>query len=93
MTNRAGKSVAMTLVWLAAVALLDAQRPTPQSVADELADADLRYAAVAARTTVVPALTPMFAADVIMPAPPGTLAKGRDAVVAALTANPDNANS
>ena len=35
MTNRAGKSVAMTLVWLAAVALLDAQRPTPQSVADE----------------------------------------------------------
>jgi ketosteroid isomerase-like protein len=76
---------------VAAVVTLDAQRPTPSSVADELRAADLAFAAAASRTTVVPGLTPMFAADVIMPAPPGTLAKGREAVVAALAANPDNA--
>ena len=86
--------MAMAVVAAGVTASADgiSQRSTPQSVADELLAVDVRFAAAAARTSVLPALMPMLAADVIMPAPPGTLVKGRDAAVAALEANPDNAS-
>jgi len=63
---------------------------TPQQAVDELLAADRAFSATSAVTTVVPGLTPMFSADVIMPGPGGTFARGVAAVVDALKANPDN---
>ena len=62
----------------------------PRAVADELLAADRSFAAGAATRNVVDALAPMFAADVVMPLPTGTFARGKDKVSEALAGNPDN---
>jgi len=65
--------------------------PTPQSVVDELLATDRGFAAAAAKTTVVPALSAMFADDVAMPTPNSDFARGKEQAIAALNTNPDNA--
>jgi len=69
-----------------------AVRP-PQSVIDELLSADRRFAAEAGKTTVIPALSAMFADDVVMPigTPKPGFAKGKPQAIEALKVNPDNA--
>ena len=66
---------------------------TPQSALDELLAADRAFSAASAKTDLVTGLTVMFAADVVIPNPPGRFAEGKAAVVAMLRANPDNAGS
>lgn len=61
--------------------------PAPALVAQELLSADRAFAAAAERTDVVSALTAMFAADVIMPVPPGTFASGLSEATAVLEAD------
>ena len=81
----------LSISFLVAMAL--AQSPTPQSAVDELLAADRSFAAAAAKTTAVPALTAMFAEDVAMPTsvPKPGFARGRTQAADALKANPDNA--
>lgn len=69
-------------------ALLRAQ--TPAGVADELLAADRAFAAAAADVGLIEALSEMFAADVIVPAPGGTFLHGRQQVSEALRTNPAN---
>ncbi len=75
---------------MSAMPLARQAKRTPQQAVDELLAADRAFSAASAATTVVPGLTPMFAADVIMPTPSGTFAKGVAAVIETLKANPDN---
>ena len=64
---------------------------SPQQAVDELLAADRAFS-TAGRTkaSVIDALTPMFAADVIIPQPGGKFAHGVEDVVTALKANADN---
>ncbi|MDP2959488.1 MAG: hypothetical protein Q8N53_23920, partial [Longimicrobiales bacterium] len=74
----------------------DAEQPPPdpaRTAVKELLDADRAFAAASAGTDIVSGLTPMFAADVVVPLPDGRFAMGRDEAVEALRANPDNAGS
>jgi ketosteroid isomerase-like protein len=82
------------LVCLVTAAFLT-QPPTPQSVVDELLAADRAFAAAGTKGTVVPALTEMFAADIIMPTavPKPGFARGKAQVLEALNANPANKTS
>jgi glyoxylase-like metal-dependent hydrolase (beta-lactamase superfamily II)/ketosteroid isomerase-like protein len=73
------------------IAPIPQHTPTPQSVVDELLAADRGFAAAAAKTTAVPALSAMFADDVVMPTPNADFARGKENAIAALNANPDNA--
>lgn len=85
----------MKLIIAGLVAISLTQTVTPQSAFDELLAADRAFAAAAARTTVIPGLTAMFADDVVMPAPlpkPG-FARGKAQATDALSANPANATS
>ena len=66
---------------------------TPQFVVDELLAADRAFSAASAKTDLVTGLSAMFAADVVVPSPPGQFAEGKTAIVAALRANADNAQS
>lgn len=68
------------------------QNVSPQGAADELLAADRGFASRAAGLDVVDALTAMFAADVILPGPPGRLYRGADEAAASLRSNPDNAD-
>jgi len=86
------RCVRLTLIALAIPALCMAAT-TPQSAVDELLAADRAFSAASARTDIVAGLSPMFAADVMIPNPPGQFVAGKAAVVAALSANPDNARS
>ena len=83
------KLIAASVVF---VALVQAA-PSPQSAVDELLAADRRFAADAAKTTAIPALSAMLAEDVAMPipGPPPGFARGRSQAVEALNKNPDNA--
>ncbi len=65
-------------------------QPSPASEGDSLLAAEKAFGAGAATTDAVTALTAMFAPDVIMPGPPGTLHRGLAAATASLSANPDN---
>ena len=65
-------------------------QPSPGTEGETLLAAEKAFAAAAAKTDVVSALSAMFAPDVIMPGPPGTLHRGLAAVTASLRANPDN---
>lgn len=64
---------------------------SPQAAASDLLNADRAFSAASANRDLIDALNAMFADDVIMPAPQGKLARGREAVIAALKANPVNA--
>ena len=66
------------------------ERGSPRAVADELLAADRTFAAAGATGTVVDALAPMFAADVVMPLPSAAFARGKEKAVEALRGNPDN---
>ena len=72
--------------------LLGAVLPTqaPQGLADELLAADRAFSSAGAKTTVIPALTAMFAPDVAMQAPVVGFARGIAAATEALRGNPDN---
>jgi ketosteroid isomerase-like protein len=88
---RAARSLlAATLVLLAPLALAARQSGDPRAAMDALLAADRGFAAAAAKTDVVAGLTAMLAADVVMPAPDATFARGPDAVAAALRKNADN---
>lgn len=58
--------------------------------AASLFEADQAFARQAAKGFLPDSLAPMFADDVVMPAPPGDLVRGRLQVLAALKANPAN---
>ena len=62
---------------------------TPQAAADELLAADRAFAAAAAKTDVVTALSAMFAPDVVL-THAGGIAYGSAKAVDALKANPIN---
>ena len=83
-----------TIAALAVVALMQSAA-TPQAAVDELLDTDRRFAAEASQSTVIPALTSMFAEDVVMPVgmPSPGFARGKAQAMAALEANPDNRTS
>ena len=67
-----------------------AQAPaTPAAAVEALLAADRAAAAHAATTTLVDGLTAMFAADVIVPGPPGRLYRGLAEVTALLRGAPD----
>jgi hypothetical protein len=66
---------------------------TPQTAIDELLAADRAFSTASANTDLVSGLSAMFAADIVIPNPPGKFTEGKDAVVAALRANADNATS
>jgi ketosteroid isomerase-like protein len=66
---------------------------SPQAAVDGLLAADRAFSAASAKTEVVAGLSAMFADSVVMPGADGQFAKGREAVVNALRANPDNARS
>ena len=71
------------------------QPATPQSVVDELLEADRAFAVAAAKTTVIPALLAMFADDVVLPTPPPKpgFARGKTQAEEVLKTNPANATS
>jgi hypothetical protein len=74
------------------VTLFVTQSPTPsQQAADELLAADRAFAAAAAKTELIPALTAMFSADIAMMAP--EIAYGAAKATDALKANPANAGA
>jgi hypothetical protein len=75
------------------VALLLTQPSTPQAAADDLLEADRRFAAAAAKTTAIPALAAMFHDEVVMPTavPKPGFARGKTQALEALQANPANA--
>jgi ketosteroid isomerase-like protein len=81
------------LTFLLGLAVVGAQ--TPQAIVDELLAADRAFAAAATRTTVVPALTAMFADDIVMstPVPKPGFARGKTRATEALKTNPVNAGS
>jgi ketosteroid isomerase-like protein len=66
---------------------------TPAQVAESLMEADRSFAARASRSDMVTAMSAMFADGVIMPAPAGVFAMGKNAVIVALRASPDAATS
>ena len=65
--------------------------PTPRAAVEDLLAADRAFAAAGAETDVVSALAPMLGEAVVMPMLGNRLVRGREAVVAALRENPDNA--
>lgn len=65
---------------------------TPQQAVDQLLATDRDAGAAGTNTTVVPALTSMFAPDVIMQGPTG-MVRGLAAATEALKANPANATA
>ena len=62
-------------------------------VADELMAADRAFSAAGANADLITSLSAMFAENVTVPTPPGRVAKGKAEAVAALKANPANAQS
>ena len=71
----------------------DSTGSTPSSEVAGLLAADRAFAAAAAQTDLITALSGMFAADVIMPAPGERLATGVADVVEVLRSNADNTGS
>ena len=92
MITHTTRRVRLTLMALA-IPVLCIASATPQSAVDELLAADRAFSAASGRTDVVSGLSAMFAANVVIPNPPGQFAEGKTAVVAMLNANPDNARS
>jgi ketosteroid isomerase-like protein len=83
----------MKLLVPSLVALTLTQAPSPQSAVDELLATDRAFAAAAATTTVIPALTAMFADDIVLPTPKATFVYGKAQAKDVLETNPANARS
>lgn len=77
--------------WSASASILPPQT-TPQTAVEQLLEADRAFGAAGANTTLIPALTAMFAPDVIMQAP-GGMRRGVPEATEALRANPANATA
>ena len=73
-------------------AIVTAQTPTPEQVADELLAADRAFSAASAKTDLISGLSAMFAPDVAMPTPTG-IAYGSHKAIDAMRANPANAGA
>jgi ketosteroid isomerase-like protein len=84
---------AMMLAVLAGAVVTVTAAVTPQSAVDELLAADRAFSAASATTDLVSGLSAMFAPDIVIPNPPGAFVHGKEAVIAALRANADNATS
>jgi ketosteroid isomerase-like protein len=91
MTARMQTLLALALVSSAGIPLL-AQNGTPRMVFDELVAADRAFSARGEKTDLVSGLSSLFADDVVMMVP-GKAAQGKEAAIAALRKNPDNARS
>ena len=76
---------------LAALTQTAAPASSPARAAQALFLEDQAFSSRAAQVPLAEGLGPMFADDVIMPGPPATLHRGRDAVMAFLRASPDAA--
>jgi hypothetical protein len=74
--------------WSASASILPVQA-TPQDAVAQLLAADRAFGAAGAKTTLIPALTAMFAPDVIMQGPGGMM-RGIAAATEALKTNPAN---
>ncbi len=81
----------LILAQLCAATAVAAQ--SPQAAAAELITADRTYSASGAALDLASSLAAMFAPDVVMPQPEGKFARGREAAVAALAANPANSGA
>ena len=79
--------IAATAAQSAAAAV---QSPSPAAAAESVIAADRAFSTSGESRPLADSLSAMFDADVIMPLPSGTFAKGKAAVVAALKANPAN---
>lgn len=77
--------------WSASASILPVQA-TPQEAVEQLLAADRAFGAAGAKTTSVPALTAMFAPDVIVQGPGGMI-RGLSAATDALKNNPVNATA
>jgi ketosteroid isomerase-like protein len=84
---------AFAAVVAAVAAATTARAQSPQAAVNELLAADRAFSAAGASGDMIESFAAMFVDDVMMPAPPGRVAKGKDDVIAALKANPANANS
>jgi ketosteroid isomerase-like protein len=76
-----------------AVTAAAAPAQSPQARVDELLAADRAFSVSGAGTDLVTSISAMLADDVIMPAPPGRLVRGKTDAVASLKANAANAQS
>lgn len=65
----------------------------PSTAAQELLDADRQFSADGGGQNIVDAIGAMLAPDAIAPTPQGNFAESKDAIVALLRANPNNANA
>ena len=86
----------VALIALSALALASpavARKATAQSIADELAATDRAFSASGAKANVADSIASMMAPDAVMPAPNRDFAVGKDAIVAAIKANPANASA
>jgi ketosteroid isomerase-like protein len=84
----------MIPIFAAALALASpaaARKATPQSIADEVAAADRAFSAAGANANIADSIASMMAPDAVMPAPNRDFAVGKEAIVAAIKANPANA--
>lgn len=77
--------------WSASASILPLQA-TPQEAVEQLLAADRAFGTAAANTTLIPALTAMFAPDVVMQGPGGMM-RGLPAATDALKSNPANATA
>lgn len=66
---------------------------TPQAAVEELLGADRQFSADAAGINIVDGIAAMLAPDALSPLPSGSFAQGKEAIVAALRANPANATA
>lgn len=60
---------------------------------EELLDADRQFSEDGEGDNIVDAIGAMLAPDALSPLPSGTFARGKEAIIAALRANPNNANA
>lgn len=69
-----------------------AETQSHQAIVDELLATDRAFSEASAKVELAEGISAMFDADTVMPVP-GGFARGKDAIVAALKANPANARS
>src|SRR5918996_1272215 len=66
---------------------------SPAAAVEELLDADRQFSEDGEDDNIADAIGAMMAPNAMMPTPQGNFAKGKDAIIAALKANPANANA
>ena len=66
---------------------------SPTAAVNELLSADRQFSAQGSDDNIADAIGAMMTSDSMMPTPQGNFAKGKDAIIASLKANPTNANA